>query len=143
MKSKLYVLAEKDLTRQNFHPNGGLRLLHSIVRLRPPPAANKNATLTSKEKSRAALSLLKAEKSPDRIVEICRAPFLTPDLELNRIAYSVAISSLTKSRSPRAVSTSGTSSSSPTRSSCTNNPGWSRRRSTHSSRSRFSESAGR
>ncbi|KAK4787930.1 hypothetical protein SAY86_011763 [Trapa natans] len=60
---------------------------------------NTNATLTSKEKSRAVISLLKAEKSPDRIVEICRAAALTPESQLDRIAYSIAISSLSKSRS--------------------------------------------
>lgn len=57
---------------------------------------NPNAPLTSKEKSRAALSLLRSEKSPSRIVEICRAAALTPESRLDRISYSVAISSLSK-----------------------------------------------
>ncbi|GMH26886.1 hypothetical protein Nepgr_028729 [Nepenthes gracilis] len=56
-----------------------------------------NTFLTSKEKSRAALSLLKTEKSPERIIDICRAASLTPDSHLDRIAFSVAISKLSKS----------------------------------------------
>ncbi|KVH97389.1 Non-heme dioxygenase N-terminal domain-containing protein [Cynara cardunculus var. scolymus] len=50
--------------------------------------------LTSKEKSRAALSLLKTEKNPERIIEICRAASLTPESHLDRIAFSIAISKL-------------------------------------------------
>lgn len=59
---------------------------------------NSNVPLTSKEKSRAALALLKSEKSPDRIIEICRAASLTPESQLDRMAYSIAISSLSKSK---------------------------------------------
>ncbi|CAN1165820.1 Pentatricopeptide repeat-containing protein At1g61870, mitochondrial [Linum perenne] len=54
-------------------------------------------TLSSKEKTRAALSLLKAEKNPEKILEICRAASLTPELHLDRIAFSVAISKLSES----------------------------------------------
>ncbi|KAI3710460.1 hypothetical protein L2E82_40243 [Cichorium intybus] len=50
--------------------------------------------LSSKEKSRAALSLLKTEKNPERIIEICRAASLTPESHLDRIAFSIAISKL-------------------------------------------------
>lgn len=53
--------------------------------------------LSSKEKSRAALSLLKSEKNPERIIDICRAASLTPESHLDRIAFSVAISKLTES----------------------------------------------
>lgn len=57
-----------------------------------------NEPFTSKEKSRAALALLKSEKSPDRIIEICRAADLTPESQLDRMSYSIAISSLSKSK---------------------------------------------
>nr|XP_043626976.1 pentatricopeptide repeat-containing protein At1g61870, mitochondrial-like [Erigeron canadensis]XP_043626977.1 pentatricopeptide repeat-containing protein At1g61870, mitochondrial-like [Erigeron canadensis] len=50
--------------------------------------------LSSKEKSRAALSLLKSEKNPEKIIEICRAASLTPDSHLDRIAFSTAITKL-------------------------------------------------
>lgn len=50
--------------------------------------------LTSKEKSRAALSLLRAEKNPEHILDICRAAQLTPESHLDRNAYSRAISKL-------------------------------------------------
>ncbi|XP_052202468.1 pentatricopeptide repeat-containing protein At1g61870, mitochondrial isoform X2 [Diospyros lotus] len=50
--------------------------------------------LTSREKSRAALKLLKSEKNPERILEICRAASLTPDSPLDRSAFSIAISQL-------------------------------------------------
>ncbi|XP_073156849.1 small ribosomal subunit protein mS86 (rPPR1)-like [Henckelia pumila] len=53
--------------------------------------------LTSKEKSRSALSLMRFEKNPERILEICRAAALTPESHLDRVAYSLAISSLKKS----------------------------------------------
>ncbi|OAY25955.1 pentatricopeptide repeat-containing protein At1g61870, mitochondrial [Manihot esculenta] len=53
--------------------------------------------LSSKEKTRAALSLLKSEANPEKIVEICRAASLTPESHLDRIAFSVAISQLSKS----------------------------------------------
>ncbi|KAI3745366.1 hypothetical protein L1987_58477 [Smallanthus sonchifolius] len=52
--------------------------------------------LSSKEKSRAALSLLKSEKNPERIIEICRAASLTPESHLDRVAFSRAISKLTE-----------------------------------------------
>ncbi|XP_010267684.1 PREDICTED: pentatricopeptide repeat-containing protein At1g61870, mitochondrial [Nelumbo nucifera] len=55
--------------------------------------------LTSKQKSRAAIALLKSEKNPERIIDICRAASLTPELHLDRIAFSIAISKLTESNS--------------------------------------------
>uniref|UniRef100_A0A7C8ZKP6 Uncharacterized protein n=3 Tax=Opuntia streptacantha TaxID=393608 RepID=A0A7C8ZKP6_OPUST len=54
--------------------------------------------LTSKEKTRAALSLLKTETNPERILEICRAASLTPDIHLDRMAFSLAISKLSESK---------------------------------------------
>ncbi|XP_078429281.1 pentatricopeptide repeat 336 [Wolffia australiana] len=59
--------------------------------------------LTSKQKSRAAISLLKSEKDPARIVEICHAASLTPDCHLDRIAFSVAISKLAEAKAFAAV----------------------------------------
>lgn len=56
---------------------------------------NSSTPLSSKEKSRVALSLLKTEKNPERIIEICRAASLTPESHLDRIAFSIAISKLT------------------------------------------------
>nr|AYM00834.1 pentatricopeptide repeat protein [Salvia miltiorrhiza] len=53
--------------------------------------------LTSKEKSRAALSLLRFESNPERVLDICRAAALTPDTHLDRVAYSQAITKLKKS----------------------------------------------
>ncbi|XP_057512743.1 pentatricopeptide repeat-containing protein At1g61870, mitochondrial-like [Actinidia eriantha] len=53
--------------------------------------------LTSKQKSRAALSLLKTEKNPERILDICRAASLTPEYHLDRIIFSEAISKLADS----------------------------------------------
>ncbi|XP_009793902.1 small ribosomal subunit protein mS86 (rPPR1) [Nicotiana sylvestris] len=50
--------------------------------------------LSAKDKSRAALSLLKSETNPQRILEICRAASLTPESHLDRVAYSKAISKL-------------------------------------------------
>ncbi|XP_074270111.1 pentatricopeptide repeat-containing protein At1g11630, mitochondrial-like [Silene latifolia] len=53
--------------------------------------------LTSKEKSRAALSLLKSETNPEKILNICRAAALTPKFHLDRRVFSLAISKLSKS----------------------------------------------
>ncbi|KAG6521175.1 pentatricopeptide repeat-containing protein At1g61870, mitochondrial-like [Zingiber officinale] len=59
-----------------------------------------SAVLTSKQKSRAALRLLKSETNPSRIVDICRAASLCPsDSHLDRLALSDAISALAESRS--------------------------------------------
>lgn len=52
--------------------------------------------LTSIEKSRAALSLLRFEDNPERILDICRAAALSPETHLDRVAYSSAISKLKK-----------------------------------------------
>ncbi|KAL5773408.1 hypothetical protein ACOSP7_012998 [Xanthoceras sorbifolium] len=59
-------------------------------------SSGSNAPLTTKDKTRAALSLLKSESNPERILDICRAASLTPDSHLDRIAFSVAISKLSK-----------------------------------------------
>lgn len=57
-----------------------------------------SSPLSAKQKSRAALSLLKTEKNPERIIDICRAATLTPESHLDRIAFSVAISKLSESK---------------------------------------------
>ncbi|KAK6133329.1 hypothetical protein DH2020_032932 [Rehmannia glutinosa] len=53
--------------------------------------------LSSKEKSRAALSLLRFEKNPERILDICRAAALNPESHLDRVAYSKAVTKLKES----------------------------------------------
>ncbi|KAK4485090.1 hypothetical protein RD792_007698 [Penstemon davidsonii] len=53
--------------------------------------------LSSKEKSRAALSLIRFEKNPERIIDICRAAALTPESHLDRVACSKAIFKLRES----------------------------------------------
>ncbi|KMS96737.1 hypothetical protein BVRB_8g200420 [Beta vulgaris subsp. vulgaris] len=53
--------------------------------------------LSSKQKSRAALSLLKSEKNPEKILDICRAASLTPESHLDRICFSIAVSKLSES----------------------------------------------
>ncbi|KAL5730823.1 hypothetical protein ACHQM5_003614 [Ranunculus cassubicifolius] len=58
-----------------------------------------SAILTSTQKTRTALSLLKTENNPEKILDICRAAALTPELSLDRAVFSFAISSLTKSQS--------------------------------------------
>uniref|UniRef100_A0A7N0TQ54 Pentatricopeptide repeat-containing protein n=1 Tax=Kalanchoe fedtschenkoi TaxID=63787 RepID=A0A7N0TQ54_KALFE len=56
------------------------------------------APLTSYQKTRAALSLLKSESNPEKIIDICRAASLTPDSHLDRVAFSVAVSKLSDSK---------------------------------------------
>jgi len=67
-------------------------------------APDSKTPLTSKEKSKAALSLLKSEKDPDRILEICRAASLTPDCHIDRIAFSAAVENLAEKNHFSAVS---------------------------------------
>lgn len=50
--------------------------------------------LSAKEKTRAALSLIKTEKNPLRIVDICKAASVSPETHLDRITLSVAVSKL-------------------------------------------------
>ncbi|KAL3522023.1 hypothetical protein ACH5RR_014857 [Cinchona calisaya] len=57
------------------------------------PNSSKNPQAT-KQKSRAALSLLRTENNPERILEICRSAQLTPESHLDRNVYSEAISKL-------------------------------------------------
>ncbi|XP_010476095.1 PREDICTED: pentatricopeptide repeat-containing protein At1g11630, mitochondrial-like [Camelina sativa] len=61
-------------------------------------------SLTSKQKkSRATLSLLKSEKNPNRILEICRSASLTPNYHVDRIAFSVAVVTLSREKHFAAV----------------------------------------
>ncbi|CAB4306190.1 unnamed protein product [Prunus armeniaca] len=52
------------------------------------------ASVSTKDKTRAALSLLKAEKDPTKILEICKTASLTPESHLDRVTFSVAINKL-------------------------------------------------
>ncbi|KAK9155755.1 hypothetical protein Sjap_003235 [Stephania japonica] len=75
----------------------GRRHLSSVL------SPDSTSPLTSKQKSRAALTLLKSETNPERILEICRAASLSPELHVDRICFSVAISSLSRSQSFSAI----------------------------------------
>ncbi|KAJ4703160.1 Pentatricopeptide repeat-containing protein [Melia azedarach] len=57
----------------------------------------------SKEKKRAVLSLLRSESNPERILEICRAASLSPESNLDRIAFSIAISKLSQANHFNAI----------------------------------------
>ncbi|KAH7662137.1 HCP-like protein [Dioscorea alata] len=79
--------------------------LHHLVRRRLYTSAaailnpsDPSAILTSYQKSRAALSLLRSSPalSSDHILSICRAAALSPTTHLDRLALSVAVSSLSK-----------------------------------------------
>ncbi|XWS15594.1 hypothetical protein CRYUN_Cryun34aG0014200 [Craigia yunnanensis] len=59
----------------------------------------------SHQKSRAALSILKSEQNPDRILEICRAASLTPVYHLDRMSFSVAISKLSEGNHFQSIDT--------------------------------------
>ncbi|EOY28658.1 PREDICTED: pentatricopeptide repeat-containing protein At1g61870, mitochondrial [Theobroma cacao] len=77
-----------------------LRLRHFSI-LSP----DSSTPLTSHQKTRAALSLLKSEQNPDRILEICRAASLTPASHLDRITFSVAISKLSEGKHFQSIDT--------------------------------------
>ncbi|KAH6831400.1 hypothetical protein C2S53_016300 [Perilla frutescens var. hirtella] len=49
---------------------------------------------SSKEKTRAALSVIRFEQNPERIIDVCRSAGLTPESHLDRIVFSKAISKL-------------------------------------------------
>jgi pentatricopeptide repeat protein len=78
-------------------------LTHHLRRRRLSTASsilspNCTTPLNSKEKTRAALSLLKSEQNPHTILDICRAAGLTPDYRLDQIALNVAVSQLSGSK---------------------------------------------
>ncbi|WRX26541.1 Pentatricopeptide repeat - like 10 [Theobroma cacao] len=77
-----------------------LRLRHFSIL-----APDSSTPLTSHQKTRAALSLLKSEQNPDRILEICRAASLTPASHLDRITFSVAISKLSEGKHFQSIDT--------------------------------------
>ncbi|KAI3456435.1 hypothetical protein Pfo_013098 [Paulownia fortunei] len=60
-------------------------------------SSNSKTIHSSNEKSRAALSLIRFEQNPERILDICRSAALTPESHLDRVAYSKAISKLRES----------------------------------------------
>ncbi|WOG85312.1 hypothetical protein DCAR_0104500 [Daucus carota subsp. sativus] len=86
-KSKLQPLYTK-LTPQFLH-----------LRHFSPSILNPDSTtpLSAKDKSKAAFALIKSEKNPETILEICRAAALTPDTHLDRLIFSKAISKLSES----------------------------------------------
>ncbi|XP_043688673.1 pentatricopeptide repeat-containing protein At1g61870, mitochondrial-like [Telopea speciosissima] len=61
--------------------------------------SSESAPLSSRQKTRDALKLLQSEKNPERILDICRSASLTPELHLDRVAFSIAVSKLTESKS--------------------------------------------
>ncbi|KAM6602081.1 hypothetical protein CsatA_021690 [Cannabis sativa] len=69
----------------------------SLRRFSTVLSPDSSKTLSAKEKTRAALNLIKFEKNPSRIVEICKAASLTPEAPLDRITLSVAITKLSES----------------------------------------------
>jgi len=67
------------------------RLRHFSTSILSP---NSSSPLSSKQKTRSALHLLKSETNPERILDVCRAASLSPDTHLDRRAFSLAISKL-------------------------------------------------
>ncbi|KAL0363238.1 UNVERIFIED_CONTAM: Pentatricopeptide repeat-containing protein, mitochondrial [Sesamum calycinum] len=60
-------------------------------------SSNSKTLQGSKEKARAALSVICSEQNPERVVDICRSAALSPESHLDRLAYSRAISKLKES----------------------------------------------
>ncbi|ESQ29240.1 hypothetical protein EUTSA_v10023498mg [Eutrema salsugineum] len=85
---------------RHLNPSPQIRSLSSASSILSPDS---KTPLTSKQKSKAALSLLKTEKDPDRILEICRAASLTPDCHIDRIAFSAAVENLAEKKHFAAV----------------------------------------
>ncbi|XP_004486122.3 pentatricopeptide repeat-containing protein At1g11630, mitochondrial [Cicer arietinum] len=79
------------------------RLRHAIRHYSTILSPNSSTPLTSKQKSRAALRLLKSETNPETIVEICRAASLSPESHLDRLAFSRAVNKLTAAKNFDAV----------------------------------------
>ncbi|XP_058723784.1 small ribosomal subunit protein mS86 (rPPR1)-like [Vicia villosa] len=73
-------------------------LRHTLRRYSTILSPNSSTPLTSKEKTRSALRLLKSETNPSTILEICRAASLTPESHLDRLALSRAASKLTAAK---------------------------------------------
>lgn len=93
-----------NLRHQNLRSCRLLRHLSATSTTTVSPSAvlspsDPSALLTAKQKSRAALHLLRSETEPSRIVDICRAAALTPSSHLDRNALSSAISKLSSSQS--------------------------------------------
>jgi pentatricopeptide repeat protein len=76
------------LRLQSIHPLRRLHLHHLNFSTSP---------LSSISKTRVALSRLKTETNPEKILEICRSASLTPEANIDRITFSVAIDKLAKS----------------------------------------------
>ncbi|KAF8117688.1 hypothetical protein N665_0008s0043 [Sinapis alba] len=85
---------------RHLNPSPQIRSLKSASSILSPDS---KTPLTSKQKSKTALSLLKTEKDPNRILEICRAASLTPDCHIDRLAFSAAVQNLTENKHFSAV----------------------------------------
>ncbi|KAF2585666.1 hypothetical protein F2Q70_00036510 [Brassica cretica] len=85
---------------RHLNPSPQIRSLSSASSILSPDS---KTPLTSKQKSKTALSLLKTERDPDRILEICRAASLTPDCHIDRLAFSAAVQNLTENKHFSAV----------------------------------------
>ncbi|KAK4439323.1 Pentatricopeptide repeat-containing protein, mitochondrial [Sesamum alatum] len=57
----------------------------------------------SKEKTRAALSVICSEQNPERVIDVCRSTALSPESHLDRIAYSRTISKLRESNNYQGI----------------------------------------
>ncbi|KAL0442913.1 UNVERIFIED_CONTAM: Pentatricopeptide repeat-containing protein, mitochondrial [Sesamum latifolium] len=65
--------------------------------------SNSRTRQGSKEKARAALSVICSEQNPERVVDICRSTALSPESHLDRLAYSRAISKLRESNNHEGI----------------------------------------
>ncbi|KAJ4703161.1 Pentatricopeptide repeat-containing protein [Melia azedarach] len=83
-------------SRLRTNQNLSLLLKHRYLATSSILSSGSKTPLTSMEKTRAALSLLKSESNPEKILEICRAAALTPEIHLDRIVFSLAISKLSQ-----------------------------------------------
>ncbi|KAJ0256804.1 Pentatricopeptide repeat-containing protein [Hirschfeldia incana] len=68
------------------------------------PDSKTSLTTNHHKNTRHVLSLLRTESNPDRILEIFRSASLTPDHHLHRIAFSVAVATLSNNKHFSAVS---------------------------------------
>ncbi|KAJ4867963.1 Pentatricopeptide repeat-containing protein [Raphanus sativus] len=88
---------------RHLNPSPQIRSLSSSSSASSILSPDSKTPLTSKQKSKTALSLLKTEKDPNRILEICRAASLTPDCHIDRLAFSAAVQNLTENKHFSAV----------------------------------------
>ncbi|KAL3627532.1 hypothetical protein CASFOL_028895 [Castilleja foliolosa] len=63
------------------------------------------STSDPSDKSRVALSLIRFEQNPERILHICRSTPLTPESHLDRLVFSKAVSNLRQSNHHESIRT--------------------------------------